>query len=122
MIKQFLINCMVKLTGTSPVIPQEIYAVPDMECCVYFFNLAPCGFPGEIEVTTPIGRQDAKRWRFTPAPEDAGKSFPLQIEWKAPDGSTLAVCKSMVRVAEAVQKKDSKISYKKMLKRVKNNA
>ena len=109
MIKQLLINCIVKLTGTTPVIPQEIYAAPNRECSVYFFNLAPCGFPGEIEVTTPIGRQDAKRWRFTPSLEEAGKTFPLQIEWKSPDGRTLAVCKSTVRVAGAVQKKEIRI-------------
>lgn len=92
-----------------PVIPDKIYAVPGRECSVYFFNLAPLGFPGSIEVTTPAGRQDEKRWRFVPEAEDAGKTFPLQIEWKTPDGKTLAVCKSTVKVAPEVAKKEISI-------------
>lgn len=89
----------------EPVIPEVIYAVPGKECNVYFYNLAPNGTAGNVEVTTPTGRQDEKRWRFTPKAEDAGKSFPLQIEWKDLDGKILNVCKSTVKVAPPVQKK-----------------
>ena len=92
MIKKLLHYALKKfcaLIYAVPVIPAEIYAVPGREGSVYFFNLAPLGFPGSIEVTTPVGRQDEKRWRFVPEAEDAGKTFPLQIEWKAPDGKTL---------------------------------
>ena len=107
MIKKFFKSCLFyricKLSGVNPVIPDEIYAVPGRECSVYFANMAPSGFWGNIEVTTPVGRQDEKRWRFTPGKEDAGKSFPLQIEWKAPDGTALAVCKSTVKVADSVK-------------------
>ena len=107
MVKNFLKRCLFyrisKLYGVDPVIPDEIYAVPGRECSVYFANMAPSGFWGNVEVTTPIGRQDEKRWRFTPEKEDAGKSFPLQIEWKTPDGTTLAMCKSTVKVADPVK-------------------
>ena len=95
-----------RMLAVKPVIPEEMYAVPGRECSVYFFNMAPNGFPGDIEVTTSYGRQDEKRWSFTPSKEDAGKSFPLQIEWKAPDGTVLAVCKSIVKVADFVTPKE----------------
>lgn len=84
------------------MIPEEIYAVEGKECSVYFANLAMNGgVPGEIEVFSKVGRQDAKRWRFVPEAKHAGKSFPLKIEWKAPDGKTLATCESVVKVVPA---------------------
>ena len=108
--KNFFMSCLFskfcRVFAVKPVIPEEIYAVPGRECSVYFFNMAPNGFPGDIEVTTPYGRQDEKHWCFTPSKEDAGKSFPLQIEWKAPDGTVLAVCKSIVKVADLVKPKE----------------
>ena len=110
--KLFFSGCAVGLCSllcaASPVIPEEIYAVEGKECSVYFANLAMNGgVPGEIEVFSKVGRQDAKRWRFVPEAKHAGKSFPLKIEWKAPDGKTLATCESVVKVAPPVGEKRS---------------
>ena len=55
-------------------LPEKIYAVPGVEMNVYFNNIVTVINPANyvFDVDCPKGRNDLKRWRFTPVPEDAG--------------------------------------------------
>ncbi|MBQ9338088.1 MAG: hypothetical protein IJS14_12410 [Lentisphaeria bacterium] len=56
------------------LIPEKIYAVPGVESNVYFRNIVTVINPANyvFDVDCPKGRNDLKRWRFTPAKEDVG--------------------------------------------------
>lgn len=55
-------------------LPEVVYAVPGVEMNIYFDNILLDVAPGRYvyDVDCSKGRHDAKRWRFTPAPEDVG--------------------------------------------------
>lgn len=61
-------------------LPEVIYAVPGIECCIYFENtfltINPSNF--SFEVKCAKGRSDAKRWRFTPQVSETG-SYDLTL-------------------------------------------
>ncbi|MBO4631203.1 MAG: hypothetical protein J5858_04695 [Lentisphaeria bacterium] len=63
-------------------LPKHIYAVPGLECNIYFRNIFLAVNPANyvFDVSCKFGRNDLKRWRFTPVKEDGGKSFPLKIQ------------------------------------------
>ena len=56
------------------MIPEVIYAVPGVEMNVYFNNIVTVINPANyvFDVTCPKGRNDLKRWRFTPTDKDVG--------------------------------------------------
>ena len=56
------------------LIPETIYAVPGVEMNVYFNNVVTVINPANyvFDVDCSKGRNDLKRWRFTPVPEDVG--------------------------------------------------
>ncbi len=62
-------------------LPEHIYAVPGVECNIYFRDLLLTVNPNNytFDVICKFGRNDVRRWRFTPGKADGGKSFPLQI-------------------------------------------
>ena len=62
------------------LLPEKIYAVPGVECNIYFNNIVTVINPANyvFEVKCEKGRNDLKRWRFTPKPEDVG-SYKLQV-------------------------------------------
>ena len=66
-------------------LPEHIYAVPGLECNIYFRNIflavnhANYSFD-VICKSGRYGRHDLKRWRFTPKAEDGGKDILLTIE------------------------------------------
>lgn len=81
------------------LLPEKIYAVPGIENNVYFDNIVLTPNPGNyiFDVDCSKGRQDEKRWRFTPTENDIG-----EFEWKIriTDGfKTLAEGTSKVVVA-----------------------
>ena len=86
----FKSECPAKQTAKTQVpclqknffLPEHLYAVPGIECNIYFRNifLAVNHANYSFDVTCKFGRHDLKRWRYTPKAEDAGKSFPLTIE------------------------------------------
>ena len=57
------------------LIPEKIYAVPGVETNVYFNNIITVINPANyvFDVDCPKGRNDQKRWRFTPKQTDTGK-------------------------------------------------
>ncbi len=67
-------------------LPEKIYAVPGIESNVYFDNIVLTPNPGNFifDVDCSKGRNDEKRWRFTPTSKDTG-----EFEWKikVSDGS-----------------------------------
>ena len=66
--------------GNLPLeLPPALYAVPGIECNVYFDNLVLTTNSSNyvFDVECAKGRNDAKRWRFTPTDKDVGS-----YEWK----------------------------------------
>jgi len=56
------------------LVPEKIYAVPGVEMNVYFNNIVTVINPANyvFDVDCEKGRNDLKRWRFTPRKEDVG--------------------------------------------------
>ena len=63
-------------------LPEKIYAVPGVEVNIYFKNVFLAMNPANymFDVNARVGRHFAKRWSYTPAVADAGKSFPLTLQ------------------------------------------
>ena len=63
-------------------LPDKIYAVPGVECNVYFRNIFFAVNHGNFvfDADCPAGRQEKNRWVFTPASSDENKRFPLTIK------------------------------------------
>ena len=62
------------------LLPEKIYAVPGVECNIYFNNIVTVINPANyvFEVKCSKGRNDLKRRRYTPKAEETGK-YPLQV-------------------------------------------
>ena len=56
------------------LVPEKIYAVPGIEINLYFNNIVTVINPANyvFDVDCEKGRNDLKRWRFTPESKDAG--------------------------------------------------
>ena len=59
----------------SLLLTEKIYAVPGMECNIYFNNIVTViNYKNYVfEVISPLGRTDAERWRLIPEEKDAGE-------------------------------------------------
>lgn len=68
-------------------LPETVYAVPGIECNIYFENIFltinPANFAFEVKCAK--GRCDEKRWRFTPKKEDTG-TYDLKVRVSDDDG------------------------------------
>lgn len=67
----------VKATPVNTVklqLPPAIYAVPGVESCIYFDNVVQVINPANyvFDVNCVKGRNDQKRWRYTPAANEKG--------------------------------------------------
>ena len=62
-------------------LPDKIYAVPGVECNVYFRNIFFAVNHGNFvfDADCPAGRQEKNRWVFTPSSSDENKRFPLTV-------------------------------------------
>ena len=76
------------------LVPEKIYAVPGVETNLYFNNIVTVINPANyvFEVKCDKGRNDLKRWRFTPDVKDVG-SYPWSIKVIDQNG-TVAEAKS----------------------------
>ena len=92
-------------------LPQHIYAVPGIECNIYFKNvfLTINHANYVFDVSCKAGRNDLKRWRFTPKAEDEGKNIPLSLRVYDQNGLA-AEGKTTIHVARADAGKGRDIS------------
>ncbi len=89
-------------TESIPVrllLPPELYVVPGHEINVYFDNivLVPNINNYLFDVTCQRGRQDAQRWRYTPAAEEVGQ-FPLTVQVSDAAGNLIEEAGTTVHV------------------------
>lgn len=93
------------------VLFEKIYAVPGIECNIYFRNifLAVNHANYVFDVDCKVGRNDLKRWRFTPKAADGGKTFPLSVKVYDENG-LVAEATTVIHVAHADAGKDRKIN------------
>ena len=92
------------------LIPEKIYAVPGVEMNVYFNNVVTVVNPANyvFDVDCSKGRNDLKRWRFTPEEKDAG-SWKWEIRVIGQSG-VIASAKSELIVLPKDAGKGKKIS------------
>ena len=69
-----IFSCSLHAENIRLMIPEKIYAVPGVEMNVYFNNIVTVINPANyvFDVDCPKGRNDLKRWRFTPDDSDVG--------------------------------------------------
>lgn len=67
--------------GVRPVLPPVVYAVPGIECNIYFDNiiLTPNIHNYLFDVDCAKGRQQAERYTWTPTADDVG-NYPLTLK------------------------------------------
>lgn len=92
-------------------LPEHIYAAPGLECNVYFgetfFSVTPWNYA--IQASAEKGRSQVERWTYTPADEDAGKSFQLVLNaWT--DAGLAASATATVHVAAAPTRRKAKLT------------
>ena len=92
-------------------LPEKIYAVPGVECNIYFKNIfLTINHDNYVfDVDCEAGRNDLKRWRYVPTEKDGGKKIPLTLKVYDEDG-LVAERSTMVCVAPADAGKDRKIN------------
>lgn len=78
-------------------LPPAIYAVPGLETNLYFDNVVLTVNPDNyvFDVDCAKGRNDARRWRFTPAAADVG-THPLKL--RVFDGSNRVVAEAETQI------------------------
>ncbi len=82
------------------LLPPVIYAVPGIECNIYFDNLLLAVNPANyaFDVDCAKGIQQQERWTFVPKPEDVGDAR-LTLTVYDDANTALATARSIVRVA-----------------------
>ena len=81
-------------------LPEEFYAVPDLEMSIYFSNTVLSENPEafQFEVTCDLGSQETNRWVVVPKAEDVGR-HELTLSVSDADGNKLATAKSTLVVS-----------------------
>ena len=71
----FCVSAFAQQNPVRLLLPAKIYAVPGVESNIYFSNIITVINPANyvFDVTCSKGRNDQKRWRFTPKQSDTGK-------------------------------------------------
>lgn len=92
-------------------LPEKIYAVPGVECNIYFRNIffAVNHANYIFDVDCKAGRQEIKRWSFTPKDKDAGQSYPLTVKVYDEKG-LVAECSTTILVASRMAGKEKDLS------------
>ena len=83
-------------------LPEAIYAVPGLECNIYFKNIFLAANQNNFlyDVKCNYGKQELKRWTYMPSAQEVNKSFPLQITVFDQFGNTVAQGKTTVWVSD----------------------
>lgn len=92
------------------LLPPVIYAVPGVECNIYFSNIFLCINQDNFvfDVDCAKGSNGLRRWFFTPGEKDAGE-YPLTINVYN-DNGLVASGKTYIKVSPADSGKDKAIS------------
>ncbi|MEZ6191054.1 MAG: SGNH/GDSL hydrolase family protein [Phycisphaerales bacterium] len=94
------------------VLPDVIYAVPGIECNIYFdntvllLNLNTVAF----DVTCPVGMQYQERWSFIPKAQEIGE-YPLELKVVDSSNTVLAQGETLVRVVPDRLQDEAEASY-----------
>lgn len=94
------------------VLPDVIYAAPDIECNVYYGSSFDSDSPNAytFEVQAKVGCCQNERWTWTPKAADAGRSEKLVFNaWS--DFGPLVSRTVTVKVAKAVADKSRKVTF-----------
>ena len=89
-------------------LPPAIYAVPGIESCIYFDNVVCVINPDNyvFDVKCAKGRNDKKRWRYTPAAGEKG-TFDLELTVLSDKGvEAVATTKVIVTPADTAKNKE----------------
>ena len=110
LICMFLCSIVCAAENVKLLLPERIYAVPGVEINVYFQNIVTVINPDNyvFDVDCKKGRNDLKRWRFTPTAKDVG-NYKWQIRVINEDG-TVAQGESELVVVPADAGKGRKLS------------
>lgn len=82
------------------MLPENVYAVPGVECNVYFDNVVLAIDPGDyvFDVTCAKGAQQSERWTYTPTDDEAG-TVPLSVAVYDGSNTVIARAETTVHVA-----------------------
>jgi|GEM_PF-253394 len=85
--------------GIELQLPPCLYAVPGLECNLYFENTVLVVNPANLafDVVCPKGTQQRERWTFTPKAEEVG-DYPLNVTVYGDGNQVLGQASTMVRV------------------------
>ena len=94
------------------LLPENIYAVVGNECNIYFKNVfLAINYNNYVfDVDCKVGRNDLKRWRFTPEAKHGGKTFPLTLKVYDCENTLVAESTTNGHVAPADAGKNKKIT------------
>ncbi len=83
------------------VLPEKIYAVPGIECNIYFKNVfLTINYANYVfDVDCKLGRNDLKRWRYIPTAKDSGKNIPLTLTVYNEDNQIVAKGETTICIA-----------------------
>jgi len=83
------------------VVPERLYAVPNVTCDVNYAQLLDSYTPNRyvLEALSPVGRCYASAWQFVPKASDAGKTYPLVLNAWDDEHGLVASATTSVRVA-----------------------
>ena len=67
--------------GLCMMLPETVYTVPRFETNIFFENVVDTANINAyaIEVKCPVGKHYTNRWSWTPTPQDAGKTYELEM-------------------------------------------
>lgn len=89
-------------TGIRLIVPPLIYAVPGVECNLYFDNVCLVVNPKNyvFDVDALRGQQQSERWTFTPTEKDIG-DIGLKLSVRDENNAVIATASTLIRVIPA---------------------
>lgn len=99
-----VLSASVAAARPSFVVPEQLYAVPNVTCDVNLVQLFDSYTPNRyvLEALSPVGRCYENCWQFVPKVADAGKIYPLILNAWDDEHGLVASATTSVRVATGV--------------------